>query len=185
LAKILRAKVVVVHPGKKTTKTQPREQAWQLLVDGFNELIDFAKKLKVILSVENMAPHPKELVVTCQDIITLLENEGLYNRGLGLTLDVAHANVCSKNVYRFMRKVKNYILHVHLSNNAGPESKVIHSPLYEGNIDIRKVLRLLKKFGYDNYITIEGYEPKKEKCLKMLEKNAIFIRKVLSHTTIS
>ncbi|GEM_PF-612445 len=188
LAKILNARVVVIHPGRKVTPSQSKEDVWRLMVDGLDEILRFAKILDVEITVENMEPkYPREteLVVTRDDVKKLLENDGFHKKGLKLTLDIAHVNLqrdgssSIEEIARFVKECKDYLGHVHISNNYGPKGARPHLPLYEGNIDIARVLSLLKEIGYNGYVTVEGYLPGAENSKESAEGNIEYLREIL------
>lgn len=73
-------------------------------------------------------------------------------KGVGITLDLGHANLSKDGIEGYLRKFKNRISHVHASDNFGKEDN--HLPIGAGGIKWKEVLEKLKRF-YDGTITLE------------------------------
>jgi len=86
---------------------------------------------------------------------------------LYLTLDLGHANLFGKSVEKFIRNFHKKLKHVHLSDNKGSED--LHLPMGTGNIDWKKILKILKKY-YQGTITLEVFSKDKDYALLSKEK---------------
>ncbi len=76
---------------------------------------------------------------------------------LGITLDVAHANLYSaeNKSLSTIKKLGKAIGHVHLHDNFWGDSPKAdrHLPIGEGNVDFRSIFKALLKIDYDRTIT--------------------------------
>ena len=75
---------------------------------------------------------------------------------LKLTLDTGHANIGShrgQRIFRFIEQFGQRIGHLHVSDNFGERDD--HIPVGAGKIDFKKIVKALKKCGYDDTATLE------------------------------
>lgn len=170
LAADLGAKKVVLHPS----------MAWGMgafVLDKVHfhsqkflkEIASVADSLGVTVCLENMMPRnllgvePQYFEQVFKDLPNLM-----------LTLDTGHANIESGNGQRldeFLRRFGDRIGHVHVSDNSGLRDD--HWAPGEGVIDFAGFITALKKIGYDDTITFEIFDVKREKLLegrKTIEK---------------
>ena len=105
--------------------------------------------------LENLDGRDNELGSDPEDMARLLERyDDIY-----MTLDIAHAFVRGGKVAieRFWELCHGRIRHVHISDNWGSSDE--HLPLGVGNLDLDFVTALLKKYNYDDTITLEVFAP--------------------------
>ena len=75
---------------------------------------------------------------------------------LKLTLDTGHANIGNpggRRIQEFIEKFGQRIGHLHVSDNFGERDD--HISVGAGKIDFLKIVRALKKCGYDDTTTLE------------------------------
>jgi len=119
---------------------------------------------------------------------------------VGLTLDTGnfywYGYPLSK-VYGLIEKYANRVKHTHLKNLKFPEPKrekqrtpgedypQVGAPLYEGDIDLKRVIQILRRAGYNGDLTIEdeslGKYAREERKI-ILKKDVEFIRKIISES---
>jgi sugar phosphate isomerase/epimerase len=77
---------------------------------------------------------------------------------VGFHLDVGHANLFGgrNRAEEFIEKFHDRLEHVHFSDNKGTGDDQ-HLPVGAGNINWRRVIKTLKKYGYDGTITLEVF----------------------------
>ncbi len=121
------ASVYVVHPGH-TSWDSYRPAAMRALDESLADLTPIADDSGIHIAVENM---PKS------DYL-FFDRPGLDLKGLGLVLDVGHANTCG-TLGEFM---KCDVAHVHLHDNAGGNDD--HLPIGRGSIDFIPVLKMIE-----------------------------------------
>jgi len=101
-------------------------------VDSLNELSKFAKKVNMILMLENV--H----------------------------FDIGHAFLSGgmKTIKKFVSYFQDGVEHVHAHDNHGKQDE--HLALRNGKINWKEVISILKKYNYDKTITFEVFESDKD-----------------------
>ncbi|MGD8237336.1 MAG: sugar phosphate isomerase/epimerase family protein [Armatimonadota bacterium] len=93
--------------------------------------------------------------------------------GLGLHLDVGHANLIAPENQTdcFLEAFADRLLHVHFSDNMGPHVRDdLHLPLGTGSVAWPEVIEQLKAHGYDDTITLEVFSPDRRFLLLSRDK---------------
>jgi len=123
-----------------------------------NKAITNFKKLKfdndlIDILPENLPPKPWYLggewnqygFMKEDDIMTFCDR---FN--LKMTFDICHAklycNCCNKNINDYVKKIKNYVSHVHISDTQGINGEGIQ--IYEGDTDFKPIFEELKDIDY-------------------------------------
>ena len=125
-----------------------RKYAFQSL----EAIAEKAEKKGICLCFENMFPNygffsePEEFVEIFEKFPEFM-----------LTLDIGHANIESKKsgkrILDFIEKLGTRIGHIHVSDNSGKKDE--HLPVGKGTVPFPKIIRVLKKAGYQNTVTLE------------------------------
>lgn len=148
LGKALGARVVTIHPGKRTAHRKPIDEDWRKFERYLEICLDKAKSINVDLSLENSMPGIQSM---CSDPSEMKEVLDTFP-GLFFTFDVVHAFLNSrKTALSFIDELGDRIKNVHVgaSNNGKP-----HYPAhYEKRMD--PLFRRLSDSGYDGDLTIE------------------------------
>ena len=138
-----------VHPDRHTPMHDRRFYIEQNR-RSFEELMADTHRLGVGLMIENLpgdynsAPQLGELLDPLPE--------------LGLHLDIGHANlqVPHNTTEEILDSYGARLRHVHLHDNKGGFAD-LHLPLGTGNIDLPRMIRALKRCGYDGTITLEVF----------------------------
>jgi len=143
----------VFHPGLQTgiSSFYPGLD-WKINVNSVCELMETAKQYNVEITIEN-APEPFHFLLKSVDDFTRFYDDLGRADGLGLTLDIGHANI-NGQIYEFLMKFSEKIVHIHVHDNDGTCDS--HLGIGYGNIDWIRVVEELKKIGYQGVITIES-----------------------------
>lgn len=158
-AALLRAEKVVVHPAYIAGMGSfVPEMARAFAIESLAAIASKATELDLMLCVENMFPRTQ----FCVDVRDLRD---VFNRfpTVKLTLDTGHANIGSprgKRTIQLIEAFADHIGHVHVSDNFGKEDN--HLPIGSGRIKYSKILKALKKTGYDDTVTLEVFTPDRE-----------------------
>ncbi len=158
-AALLGTEKVVVHPAYITGMgPHVPELARGLAMESLEVIASRAADLELTLCLENMFPRTH----FCVDVADLAE---VFDRlpALKLTLDTGHANIGSPRGKRTLKLIETFgdrIDHVHISDNFGKEDN--HLPVGSGRINFSKILKALKKTGYNGTVTFEVFTPDRE-----------------------
>lgn len=130
-----------------------REAFLQNFTNSMTELTQFAAKSRVDLMLENVPPeygHPLESLAYFSQVMSTVPP-------LKFHLDVGHAFIENrmKGVKEYLDAFSDRLIHIHIHDNHGKQDE--HLPLGEGNIDFKKVVKLLKELNYDKTITFEVF----------------------------
>lgn len=96
---------------------------------------------------------------------------------MGLVLDVEHAIVNNENPYYIIRKYKNQLKVIHVSDSIG--NLHLHLMPGAGDIDFVLLLKTLKEVGYDRFISMEIY-PYRETPDEAALASIMYIQKILN-----
>jgi sugar phosphate isomerase/epimerase len=152
MADYLNSKVVVVHPGFKSSRKFSKKKTFEMMVQNFNKILKLAEDLDVTLCLENMASKPKAMCIYPDELIKIFED--INSEHFRLTLDVAHANTTGIDPADFAEKLRGYVHHLHISDNQGKDN---HLPVGLGTIDFEEFFKSLGSFKGSSII--EGWAP--------------------------
>ena len=145
---------MVVHPGTiDGLAVHVPDYATALVLESLAVVYRRAGVLEMPLCIENMFPSTQSLVEP-EDFHPVFEAFP----ALRMTLDIAHAHIQSQGGRRaldFIERLGDRIEHIHASDNFGREDN--HLPVGAGTVEFRKILKALKKTGYDKTITLEVF----------------------------
>lgn len=155
-AAVLGAQKIVLHPPFFSGMGRyAREQSLELMYESLDFLTAKAYEYGLDVCLENLDGRDNELGSDPGDMARLLERYG----DIYMTLDIAHAYVRGGNtaIERFWELCHGRIKHVHISDNWGKNDE--HLPLGVGGLNLAFVAGLLKKYGYDDTVTLEVFAP--------------------------
>jgi sugar phosphate isomerase/epimerase len=169
LAGRIGARVVTVHPGRRTAKRPPGGPDYERFERYIGLLRSAAPGKKVQISIENMERAVNSLLSRPEEVRELLDREPW----LSFTLDVSHAMAHSvEEVGRFIHLCGDRLVNVHLSRSEGGKT---HLPL-EGSPRARAVLRALAEAGYRGSLTLEIEDRNFDHDLSLEEKVTLLAR---------
>lgn len=147
IAAMLESEAVSFWAGVRQPQVS-NEQARQYLIDGLNELTEYAASKQVTLSME---PVPGMEIET---VTQLLELNNDLKRPLPLTLDVGHVWVSGETepaeaVRTFGPQCGTVAI------EGMDKGRHVHLPLTEGDMDIEKILRAFMEIKFDKMICVE------------------------------
>ncbi len=139
---------VTVHPGRQTL---PGAGApWEAyLRESLKEILDYASRLQIDVSLEIMEKIPKEFFTTmkaAKEICGEMFGNFVY------TLDLAHCD-SQQEALKAMADFHQVISKLHISNRKGNQ---FHTPLDEGDYDMETLLPRLASYGLP--MVIEGFD---------------------------
>lgn len=134
---------VVIHPGYYAW-SEERERAAERFRQSLSELTAAAEDLSVTFFVENMGNWEYFFLRTCDDL-PLID-------GLGLALDVGHANL-NGCLDCFLA---HPAAHFHLHDNDGTGDT--HSPVGDGTIDFSAVMKAVRRSNVIPIVEVDTLE---------------------------
>ncbi len=145
---------VVLHPGYiGGLGAHVMDRSMGYAMDSLAVFSDVAARLGLVVCIENMFPKYPGWI-EADDFLPVMDRFP----SLMLTLDVGHAHIGSRRERRFLKFIDAFpdrIGHIHVSDNFGKEDS--HLPIGAGSIRFKKVVKGLKKIGYDRSVTIEVF----------------------------
>jgi sugar phosphate isomerase/epimerase len=148
LGKIVGARDVTIHPGKRTAHRKPTDMDWEKFERYLGICLEKAKSMNVNLSLENSMPGVQSMCSNPKEMKEVLDNFP----GLFFTFDIVHAFLNSrKTALSFIDELGDRIINVHVG---APHNGKPHYPAhYEKKMEI--VLQRLRDIGYNGDLTIE------------------------------
>lgn len=143
---------VVLHPGHiGGLGVYVKETALAYANESLAAIITRAQDLGLCVCLENMFPKCRAFFEP-DDFAEILQRFPK----LKITLDTGHANIGSQSgqrIFGFIEQFGHRIGHLHVSDNFGQRDD--HMPVGAGKIDFLKIVKALKKCGYDDTATLE------------------------------
>ncbi|PWB49242.1 MAG: hypothetical protein C3F06_14850 [Candidatus Methanoperedenaceae archaeon] len=148
LAGIIGARIVTIHPGKRTAHRKPTNEDWGKFMKYLEIATKKARSLGIDLSLENSMPGVQSMCSCPREMKDVLDQFP----GLFFTFDVVHAFMESPGTtLSFINELGDKIKNVHIG---APHDGKPHYPVrYEKKMDI--VLQRLRDSGYNGDLTIE------------------------------
>ncbi|NJD52621.1 MAG: sugar phosphate isomerase/epimerase [Candidatus Methanoperedens sp.] len=148
LASILKARVVTIHPGKRTARRKPTNEDWEKFMKYLEISFKKAKSSGVNLSLENSMPGVQSMCSGPEEMKEVLDQFP----GLFFTFDVVHAYLNSpRTPISFINELGGKIINVHIG---APHNGKPHFPSHhQKKMDI--ILQRLRDSGYKGDLTIE------------------------------
>lgn len=153
--------LVNIHPdhGQRTVGIS-RDDCLRWNVEAFAALAPRAAAHSLRLMVENV-PGAYETVAQFGALLDA-------DVRLGWHFDIAHAQVRGNRAHDFLTAFGERLVHVHLSDNTGREDS--HLPLGGGRLDWKRLVRAVKRAGYDGTVTLEVFSDDRDYLLASQRK---------------
>lgn len=193
LADILGMPAVRIDSAMHRERELDFETRVALFAEGLGEALERTKGSKVALGIENHGYQGNNLA------FQLNVYKAVGSDRLGSTMDTGNfywRGYPLSEVYGILRILAPFAKHTHLKNINYPEDKreimreagweygVYVAPIAEGDIDHRKVLRILADAGYQGDICLEdeslGRFPPGEARVKVLEEDVAYIKAAIA-----
>lgn len=164
----LETRMLYLGPPNETDPRIPDEDYAKRVSGEIKTLLDKTADLGMEVALENHGAQDRPLGVKREFLQTLLKyvNSGRF----GLTLDTGcfYWLYPLDEYYNVTEHFLPYVKNVHLKNQTFPSEQrhkiksgspvpEAHDTLYEGDIDLRRVLKMLKGVGYDGALCIEDH----------------------------
>ncbi len=149
LAGALGCRNVSLTSGRVVSGSNP-ETAFELLRDSLEKVLVHAEKVGVKVGIEY---EPGLLVERCEELLALFE--AMDSPWLGANLDLGHSHVLGEDPETVIGVLASRILNIHLEDIRG--RKHYHLIPGQGDMNFRNLFEILRRHGYDGFITVELY----------------------------
>jgi len=143
---------ITVHPGYKESINI--EKNYEALKKTLSAVVKFGKKYDVNICLENHA-NPSSPCFFVDDLLNVVKSVD----DLKITLDIGHVNLTGIPMLEYYRKVKDYVINIHVHDNDGTSDQ--HKCIGEGNIDFRPIFEDFKKNNYNGPFILEIFTHEK------------------------
>ena len=153
-ARKLDAEILVVHAGHLPKDYPGRlfPLAQKNALQSLRQLAKQGERLGILLGLENNARSKNRVMIEGKDQHLSLIQE-VNSSNLRVVLDVGHANLFGAPLEDYIRSVSPYLCEIHLHNNFGEKDN--HSSLDNGEIDVKKLIELIKKLDLSIPLILE------------------------------
>ncbi len=149
LAYEIGAKIITVHPGRKSFFRAEETEISKTQREIFHDFYRYSDGKDVKICIENIEDTGKEVMVTETDFFNFFAgiSDALY-----VTMDITHLGDFEK-IKNFYSTLKEKILHIHISDFNSSE---MHIPMGKGALQTEQVLSYLNG-SYDGIFDLEFY----------------------------
>lgn len=161
--------LVADHPGYETL----RRDSWRCFIENMKNLAQYAASKNVKLVIESLTPMESPLITTADDCAQAVAEIGEPN--VEVMLDIVPPTIAYEPIGSYFEKCPE-VHYTHLCNNDGRTDA--HTRLLDGVLPVEDIVRILKRYRLDGYITLELYS----ECYKdpevMLANSARFLEQI-------
>jgi len=157
LAHAIGCPLVNLGPGLGFEKESDRGRVWEESSNAISELIDYARDRGVACMIE---PEPRlplsakrPLITTYRDALRMLNETKAGD--LGVLLDVIHVNVSRESLPHVIKTFGKKIRLVHISDAV--DRRNYHFVPGKGDLNFEAFLKMLKRAGYEGFLSVEVY----------------------------
>ena len=145
----LGGKIAILHPGDTMRSSEEKEERYKNSRENIGRILEYCEKNKIKLAVENM-PSGKmgERISDICDLISDFNSEYI-----GICFDTSHANMASGDAPNEIKKCKNKLFTIHVSDNNGKKDQ--HYLPFSGNINWSSFWKELNNLNYDGIFMME------------------------------
>lgn len=143
LAKKVGAKRITIHGGHKDMPSRKTAitKNFEILIKNLKEIIKLGEKYGIKIGLEN-SYNPLCLIRKPEDLFKVVNSV----KGLGITFDIGHANTIGLDLIKFFKKVKKFVVNIHIHDNDGKNDQ--HALIGKGNINFKVFLKECKNLNY-------------------------------------
>ena len=149
IAGLLRADLMIVHPGVDKWRYPGLEQTWlNLALEFFPPLVEQAKGCDCRLAIENIYEESPDTLVRLAD--------GIDSDCFGHCFDAGHWHLFGRRpMTEWLASVSPRLFHLHLHDNHGRADE--HLPIGDGTIDFSPLVKHLRTLPTSPSITLEAH----------------------------
>lgn len=152
LANKLGVKRITIHSGNK--EMPKREMAvnknFEILIKNLKEVVKFGENYGIKIGLENLASE-RALCRERNDLLRVINSV----KGLKITFDIGHANLTNVKPIDYFRKIKDFVINIHIHDNDGKSDQ--HEAIGKGNINFKEFLKECKNSNYYGPFILEVF----------------------------
>ena len=141
--------VVADHPGHDSDLREVRK----IFTDEVGELVHYAEKKDVIISIEPLTPMESPVITRSEDCLNLVR--AINSPNLHFVLDIVPSIMVAEPLSNYFNSLGDRVSHVHICNTDGRSDA--HLELDNGILNIADVLSEIKSCGYSGHCIVELY----------------------------
>jgi fructoselysine 3-epimerase len=126
------------------------QRSLELLRESLTELLEYAKHRSVHIGIEY---EPGLLIERCEELEPVIRD--MHSDHLGANLDLGHSHVLGEDPETVIRTLGQSIFHIHVEDI--DSRKHYHLIPGKGSMDFRELFGILKRYGYNGFVTVELY----------------------------
>ncbi|MBC5582494.1 TIM barrel protein [Anaerofilum sp. BX8] len=146
-----RVQLAAGHAGHGTNRRKNRENVVYVL----KTLADHAEKMGIDLVLEAVTLMESNVVIFLDDLVELIEEVG--SPRLKGMLDTVTPTVHWETFADYFEKLGDNMAYIHFIDSDGRDQH--HFPLGEGKIPLQGLMAILRKYGYDGWLSSELVSP--------------------------
>ena len=167
---IPRILIVGEHPGY----IERGRVTWARMVESVRRICRHARGKNVRVVIEPLTPMESPVVCTADDCIDLIDDVG--EDTLYAMMDIVPPTIVREPVSRYFDLLGDRLDYVHICNTDGVTDA--HTRLGNGVLPVHDVVRVLKAYGYEGWVTAELYSEQYYDPELMLSNTGRFLREV-------
>ena len=134
-----------------------REEVWNIFVENTAKVCKRAEELGIDIIMETLSPSEGNLLTTADDVAKLQKEVG--SKALCTMIDVVPPFIANEPFAEYFDKCKETMKYVHLCNCDGMTEFHMQLDDPRGMIPMADFLRILKRYGYDGWCSVELLAP--------------------------
>jgi D-psicose/D-tagatose/L-ribulose 3-epimerase len=115
------------------------------------DLSEYADSMGIRLGLEYLNRFESYLVSSADELMALVED--INHPACQVMFDTFHGNIEEKSMPAAIRRMKDKLIHVQLSEND-------RSTLGKGHIDFKEIIKALQSINYEGMLSIEAFSPR-------------------------
>jgi len=138
--------IVVPSPVGKLSPDNTVEEAWEKAVESVREAGEYARSQNINFAIEALNRYETYLINNLAMALKFVKEVNVSS--VKIMADLFHMNIEERNNCDAIRKVSEYLVHVHIADNTREAAGV-------GKINFAEVIQTLKEINYQGPITME------------------------------
>ena len=139
--------LTIGHAGYGTN----RKDNFNNIVGVMRQLADHAEKLGIDIVLEPLTIQESNTIVFLDDVLELFESVG--SPRLKSMLDTVMPMTNWETYTEYFEKLGDKLSYIHLEDSSGVDQ--FHKPIGTGILDFDEIFALIRKYGYDGWISLE------------------------------